>query len=284
MAVFSASRGREARKSAYFGAAALRGGGQVVRVLGVHDQQAAEAGDLGQGRAASCSWSSSGNSSTPDGRQEALEAEDAGVVQRTQVLDVVRDRAAPEADVDVGLAAGDLLLGTRRLSTVVVGGRELSGMSTRVVMPPAAAARVAVQKPSHSVRPGSLTWTWVSTRPGSRTSSPTSSRRAPAGTSASYGSTAAILPSATATDAARVPSGVTTRVERSTSSRRTPGPLSPYRCSRPRHRIYFHVHEIQRSVEGVFTPGTGPPSRAHPASVGTPDRSPDLLDVSTKWN
>ena len=38
-------------------------------------------------------------------------------------------------------------------------------------MPPAAAARVAVAKPSHSVRPGSLTCTWVSTRPGSRTSS-----------------------------------------------------------------------------------------------------------------
>jgi hypothetical protein len=36
-------------------------------------------------------------------------------------------------------------------------------MSTRVVMPPAAAARVAVQKPSQWVRPGSLTWTWVST-------------------------------------------------------------------------------------------------------------------------
>lgn len=37
-------------------------------------------------------------------------------------------------------------------------------MSTIVVTPPAAAARVAVAKPSHSVRPGSLTCTWVSTR------------------------------------------------------------------------------------------------------------------------
>ncbi|MFD6292828.1 hypothetical protein, partial [Streptomyces sp. NPDC060205] len=37
---------------------------------------------------------------------------------------------------------------------VVVGGSELSGMSTRVVMPPAAAARVALQNPSQSVRPG----------------------------------------------------------------------------------------------------------------------------------
>ena len=32
-----------------------------------------------------------------------------------------------------------------------------SGMSTMVVMPPAAAARVAEMKPSHSVRPGSFT-------------------------------------------------------------------------------------------------------------------------------
>jgi hypothetical protein len=44
-------------------------------------------------------------------------------------------------------------------------------MSTIVVIPPAAAALVALAKPSHSVRPGSLTCTWVSTRPGSRTSS-----------------------------------------------------------------------------------------------------------------
>ena len=42
----------------------------------------------------------------------------------------------------------------------------LSGMSTIVVTPPAAAARVALSKPSHSVRPGSLTWTWVSHEPG----------------------------------------------------------------------------------------------------------------------
>ena len=39
---------------------------------------------------------------------------------------------------------------------MVVGGIELRGMSTTVVMPPDAAARVPVQKPSQSVRPGSL--------------------------------------------------------------------------------------------------------------------------------
>jgi hypothetical protein len=62
---------------------------------------------------------------------------------------------------------------TSRAATSSVGGSELSGMSTIVVTPPAAAARVAVAKPSHSVRPGSLTCTWVSTRPGSSTSSGT---------------------------------------------------------------------------------------------------------------
>ena len=61
----------------------------------------------------------------------------------------------------------------------VVTGMQLSGMSTTVVTPPAAAARVAVSKPSHSVRPGSLRWACESTRPGSSTRSPRSV--APAG-------------------------------------------------------------------------------------------------------
>ena len=55
--------------------------------------------------------------------------------------------------------------------TSQVGGMLLSGMSMIVVTPPAAAARVAVVKPSQSVRPGSFTCTWESTRPGSSTSS-----------------------------------------------------------------------------------------------------------------
>ena len=56
------------------------------------------------------------------------------------------------------------------------GGQEVtySGMSTMVVTPPAAAARVAVQKPSQDVRPGSFTCTWLSTRPGITTRSSTS--------------------------------------------------------------------------------------------------------------
>jgi hypothetical protein len=63
--------------------------------------------------------------------------------------------------------AADRLAASAR--AVVVAGMELSGMSTKVVTPPAAAALVAVAKPSHSVRPGSLMWTWLSTSPGMST-------------------------------------------------------------------------------------------------------------------
>src|SRR5256884_899367 len=90
-------------------------------------------------------------------------------------------------------------------------------MSTMVVTPPAAAARVAVSKPSHSVRPGSFTCTWVSTTPGSSAASPTSScRAASGGPPCSW--TAVITPSAIDTAAGRMPSPVTTRVLRMTRS------------------------------------------------------------------
>lgn len=49
-----------------------------------------------------------------------------------------------------------------------------SGMSTMVVIPPDAAACVAVTNPSQSVLPGSLTWTWLSTTPGITARSPAS--------------------------------------------------------------------------------------------------------------
>src|SRR5690606_31878572 len=99
-----------------------------------------------------------------------------------------------------------------------VGGTLLSGMSMRVVIPPAAAARVAVAKPSHSVRPGSLTWTWVSTRPGSRTtSSPYSTTRSPVSAEPS-GSTAVILPPVTPMHRPVSPAPVMTRRARMTRS------------------------------------------------------------------
>ncbi len=64
-------------------------------------------------------------------------------------------------------------------STEVVTGTLLSGMSTTVVTPPAAAAAVPVAKPSHSVRPGSSRCTCESTSPGSSTASAGSTVSAP---------------------------------------------------------------------------------------------------------
>ncbi len=53
-----------------------------------------------------------------------------------------------------------------KLGPSIVGGCAFSGMSKTVVVPPAAAAREPVAKPSHSVRPGSLKWTCASITPG----------------------------------------------------------------------------------------------------------------------
>ena len=54
------------------------------------------------------------------------------------------------------------------------GSNAYSGMSTMVVIPPAAAARVAVVYPSQLVLPGSFTCTWASTTPGMISRFPTS--------------------------------------------------------------------------------------------------------------
>src|SRR5688572_24821980 len=84
-----------------------------------------------------------------------------------------------------------------------------SGISTSVVTPPAAAARVADSKPSQSVRPGSLMCTCVSTRPGKM-------KRSPASRSTSRGEnspvrTAAMVPPRVSISAGPMPSGSTTR-------------------------------------------------------------------------
>ena len=99
-------------------------------------------------------------------REEALESADAGVGQRVELAGVAGHDAAPEFHVH-GCGARRVPLPLQG-ADVVVAGTLLSGMSTIVVTPPAAAAGDAVSNPSHSVRPGSLTWTCVSTRPGMR--------------------------------------------------------------------------------------------------------------------
>ena len=105
-----------------------------------------------------------------------------------------------------------------RAAALTVGGMLLSGMSRIVVTPPAAAARVAVSNPSHSVRPGSLTCTCVSTRPGSRTSSAPSWTTVSPSRPGSSGSMAAIRPSRTPMQRATSPPAVMTRGARNTRS------------------------------------------------------------------
>ena len=65
-----------------------------------------------------------------------------------------------------------------KASAVVVTGSQFNGMSMTVVIPPAIAAWVAVKNPSHSVLPGSLMCTWLSTKP-AITTSPVQSTTSP---------------------------------------------------------------------------------------------------------
>ncbi len=115
----------------------------------------------------------------PRVEQEALEAEDPGLVERPRGRPRCPAPRRPRSRRRRTPGRGRPPASRSSAATVVVGGMLLSGMSTIVVTPPAAAARVALAKPSHSVRPGSLTWTWVSTSPGSSTSSSASSTTSP---------------------------------------------------------------------------------------------------------
>ena len=121
-------------------------------------------------------------------------------------------------------------------ATLTVAGMLFSGMSTIVVTPPAAAAAVAVANPSQPVRPGSLTCTWLSTRPGSRTWSP--GRSTVPGGASPYPATAVIMPPENSTVAGDSPPGVTTRRARIAPAPLTaPTPSSPgYRGRGPRPR------------------------------------------------
>src|SRR2546422_7697213 len=91
-------------------------------------------------------------------------------------------------------------------------------MSTRVVMPPAAAALVAVEKPSQSAFPGSQTWTWLSTIPGRTTTSASNSTSRDVLRFASTGATETMRPSRIPIERAASPSPLTTRGARITTS------------------------------------------------------------------
>src|SRR2546428_1887405 len=114
-------------------------------------------------------------------------------------------------------------------------------MSTRVVMPPAAAALVAVAKPSQSVFPGSQTWTCESTIPGRTTTSASNSTSRAALRCASAGATEAMRPSRIAIERATSPSPHTTRGARITTSKVCVTPSSG--CVACRHLFHGGVAE-----------------------------------------
>ncbi len=208
MARSSASLGREARNAAYRGPSADGGTRRSSRGPRRGRSRAVEPSHLREGGLEARS-PRGGNSSTPECSRKHLKRRRlrrAGAAGRRGS----RGWPAPEPDVHERLPVGCLLLGPQGLERR--GRRDaVERMSTIVVTPPAAAARVALAKPSHSVRPGSLTCTWVSTRPGRRTTSPprrmvsspeSAARAAP---SAPSGSTATIRPPLMPTAAAPSP-------------------------------------------------------------------------------
>ena len=119
---------------------------------------------------ASCASSSGGNSATPESTMKHLNPNTPSSCSRSR-SDSLPGIAPPQNPTSTWHWPSAAARLAASAAASVVAGIELSGMSMIVVMPPAAAASVAVAKPSQLVRPGSLTCTWLSTRPGSSTSS-----------------------------------------------------------------------------------------------------------------
>ena len=176
-----------------------------------------------------------GKSSMPESMRKALKPMTPASINgsRSARLPGIRPPRKPQSTCNCPRAAASLVSSA---STVVVTGVLFRGMSARVVMPPAAAALVAVSKPSQAVRPGSLICTWLSTRPGINTRSPRSVTAVSGGDSSSR-AIAMIRPSATSTVPGRTPSGRTTRrlrrarsmggaIIRPSPRRRRPGPAA----------------------------------------------------------
>ena len=89
-------------------------------ILGMHDQQSVELGNLGHRRVDLVAQQRRELGDTGV-EQEALEAEDAEVVQRSQAAEIARHRAAPEADIDEAFAVRTAAL--QRQRRPVDGGR-----------------------------------------------------------------------------------------------------------------------------------------------------------------
>ena len=87
-------------------------------------------------------------------REEAFEAPAARFQQRRELRARCRARRRPRSRHPPSTGSAPPAIFACKASTDVVAGMAFSGISISVVMPPAAAACVAVAKPSHSVRPG----------------------------------------------------------------------------------------------------------------------------------
>ena len=136
----SRARSRSARGIAPVIAASRSSAGQ----LGVHEQRQAQRARAPAAPRADPLRRRAANSSTPDGHRKHLKPRTPAAASGSSSRGVARHHAAPEADVDVALARGRRALGLERLRRSWSAGMLLSGMSTSVVTPPAAAARVAV--------------------------------------------------------------------------------------------------------------------------------------------
>ena len=107
--------------------------------------------------------------------EEALEAEDSRRRAEGRARPRCPARLLPRSRRPRGPSRRRLRLRRRSASRVVVGGMLLSGMSTeRRHAAGRRGARRGLEALPTPARPGSLTWTWVSTRPGMTTESPTS--------------------------------------------------------------------------------------------------------------
>ncbi len=214
IATFSASRGREARKSANLRPEAV--GASAMTAWSSAWTMRRPSKPAISARSVSISTGvSGGNSSTPESSRKHLKPKTPASWRgcASPVLPGIAPPQKPTSTKALGAATARFV---SRASTSTVGGRELSGMSRIVVTPPAAAAFVAEAKPSHSPRPGSLTWTWVSTRPGRSTCVSSTSRTCAEVvlTRSSPVAISTIRPSRTATSAAAMPSGRTARFAR----------------------------------------------------------------------
>ena len=98
--------------------------------------------------------------------QEAFEAWNACRSHRLQLCRIAAHHAAPCGPVHPRLSLRALRAWLPTPYTSWFQARSSAACQRAVVTPPAAAARVAVEKPSHSVRPGSLMCTCESTSPG----------------------------------------------------------------------------------------------------------------------